>query len=405
MRRTALLAAGLGFVMTLGGAAHAVDWRPRWAPVQREAAVPETVGRVESVANGVLDLVGARRTMTLRYPGADYVKVHFSRFGLLPGSRLTVADPSGQETHTYTEQDLTATDGWATSVSGDTAVVTLQGTLISVHVDKVARGLTASERTAASGGDGRGPGDSSDSRGVRDARGARDSHGSREESICGRYDEKADAACYKSSDPVAYAHAKPVARLLIDGIELCTAWRVGPNNRMFTNHHCFASTREARRTEVWFNYECAECGGFETLRPVKVLGDRVLATDPTLDYTLFTLQHFDAVERFGYLLLDVRELNRGEELYIPQHPRGEPTVIAMEDPGERSGNCAVADPIYDGYERGTDVAYYCDTEGGSSGSPVISRETNGVIALHHFGGCPNSGVRIDLIFDEVHGVL
>jgi hypothetical protein len=379
MRRTALLAASLGTLLAFtGAAAHAVEWRSRAGVVPHHADPPETVGRIESVANGALDLVGLGRTRTLRYPGADYVKVHFSRFGVLPGGRLTVADPSGQEARTYTEQDLAASDGWATSVSGDTAVVTLAGPLSGVQVDKVARGLRPTERPAAPG---------------------------REESVCGRSDEKADAACYKSSDPVAYEHSKPVARLLINGIELCTAWRVGPNNRMFTNHHCFASTRDARRTEVWFNYECAECGGFATLRPTKVLADRVLATDPTLDYTLFSLQDFDAVQRFGYLTLDVRQPDRGEELYIPQHPRGDPTVIAMEDPGERSGNCAVDDPSYDGYDRGTDVAYYCDTEGGSSGSPVISRATNEVIALHHFGGCPNSGVRVDLIYDQLRGLL
>jgi hypothetical protein len=35
---------------------------------------------------------------------------------------------------------------------------------------------------------------------------------------------------------------------------------------------------------------------------------------------------------------------------------------------------------------------------------VLSRSTNGVIGLHHFGGCPNSGVRIDLIYDQVASV-
>jgi hypothetical protein len=47
--------------------------------------------------------------------------------------------------------------------------------------------------------------------------------------------------------------------------------------------------------------------------------------------------------------------------------------------------------------RRTDVSYYCDTAGGSSGSPVLSRKTGKVVALHHFGGCPNSGVRADLL--------
>jgi lysyl endopeptidase len=392
MRRTALLTMGVCTLLAFTGVANAVEWRhPATASWNAPVVAPEVVGRVEAVAGGVLDRVGAGRTVTVRHPGADYVKVHFSRLGMLPGDRVVVADPSGQELHRYTESDLRQAGDWAMSISGDTAVVTmetaqpdplgLRSRLAGVTVDKFARGLTASERKPVRGAEGR------------------------EESVCGRFDEKADAACYKSSDPVAYAHAKPVARLLINSVELCTAWRVGPNNRMFTNHHCFAQSYDARHTEVWFNYECARCGGFETLRPTKVWGERVLATDSVLDYTLFTVQNFDALAKFGYLTIDARQPSRGEELYIPQHPRGDPTVIAMEDPGERTGNCAVANPHYDGYDRDTDVSYYCDTEGGSSGSPVISRQTNQVIALHHFGGCPNSGVRIDLIYSQLANLL
>jgi lysyl endopeptidase len=54
-----------------------------------------------------------------------------------------------------------------------------------------------------------------------------------------------------------------------------------------------------------------------------------------------------------------------------------------------------------GYDRGIDLSYYCDTDGGSSGSPVPSRASDRVIGLHHFGGCPNSGVRIDQIYEQV----
>ena len=62
-------------------------------------------------------------------------------------------------------------------------------------------------------------------------------------------------------------------------------------------------------------------------------------------------------------------------------------------------------PNYTGYAAGSDVSYYCDTEGGSSGSPVLSRATNKVVALHHFGGCPNSGVRADLLAAKLRQYL
>ncbi|TQD43599.1 hypothetical protein FKV25_10165 [Lysobacter aestuarii] len=47
------------------------------------------------------------------------------------------------------------------------------------------------------------------------------------------------------------------------------------------------------------------------------------------------------------------------------------------------------------------MGYTCDTEGGSSGSPVISRASNKVIALHHLGGCNNQGAKISRIWPQV----
>ena len=35
----------------------------------------------------------------------------------------------------------------------------------------------------------------------------------------------------------------------------------------------------------------------------------------------------------------------------------------------------------------------------------IDTSTNKVIALHHFGGCPNSGVRMDLIAAQLRGLM
>jgi hypothetical protein len=376
---------------------------PAGSPEARPVRGLSRIGAIEH-ATGALErqgrLVGKRRELTFAYPGASYVKLHFSRLLLRPGDRVVVADPAGRESYSYTGADLA--DGWAMSITGDTAVMRLeQGSYdplgmrsrlagLGVSVDKVARGFAAAETGPAPAAPaGAGP------------RAGGGAERDRAESVCGGFDEKRDAACYKASHPIHYQRAKAVGRLLINGIELCTAWRVGPYNRMFTNNHCASTTYDVRRSEVWFNYECAACGGFEVLRSTKVWGDQLIANDPTLDYALFSVRNFDAISRFGYLELDPRPLRSGEELYIPQHPRGLPTMIAMDDPDERRGVCAVDDPSYYGYDEGTDVSYYCDTEGGSSGSPVLSQENHRVVALHHFGGCPNSGVRIDLIHRQI----
>jgi hypothetical protein len=369
---------------------------PRQEANERSTTI---IGAIES-ATGVIErrgrLVPTNRTLTYRYPGASYVKLHFSRALLRPGDTLVVSDPTGIESYRYTAEDLRA-DPWAMSISGDTATVRLeQGGYdplglrtrlagLGVSVDRVARGFTEAKGAPAP----EGPTQQRD----------------RAESICGGSDEKRDAVCYKSSHPVEYQKSKSVARMLINGVELCTTWRIGPNNRMITNNHCVASGSDVRRSEIWFNYECARCNGYDVLRTTKVWGNELLATDRTLDYSLFSVRGFDSISKFGFLEPDLGELRRGQELFIPQHPRGMPTMIALNDPGERNGNCAIDDPTYYGYDVGTDVSYYCDTDGGSSGSPVLSAASNKVVALHHFGGCPNSGVRMDLINREIGTLL
>jgi len=445
MRRTLALAVGACTAVVLAGAtAYAVTGDRTEAPAATssqlgrapappvDAAAPRTPDKRAAVpttappagVGGVIDAVGRQRigaleqvdallgyraerdTQTFHYPGADYVKVHFAKLSMLPGDYVTVSDPTETEVYKLTgglldERPTEGTGRWAMSVTGDTAVVKLhratpdllglQETVgLGVSVDQVARGFTDAEQEAEN------EAELTATRSLTET--------GREESVCGRNDAK-DAVCYKSADPVAYNKSKAVARLLINGTELCTGWRLGPTNRMLTNNHCMVSSADAYDTEVWFDYQCAECGGHAVFRSTKVWGDKVLSTNRDLDYTLFTVENFAQIQKFGYLTIDTARPARGTEVYIPQHPGGDPGVIAMGSDKDNSGNCAVSDPLYDGYGKDTDVSYYCDTAGGSSGSPVISRTSDKVIALHHFGGCPNSGVRIDLINNKIKNLL
>eukprot|EP00808_Paulinella_micropora_P022407 g74689.t1 len=91
----------------------------------------------------------------------------------------------------------------------------------------------------------------------------------------------------------------------------------------------------------------------------------------------------------------------GAELYIPQHPNGRAKEIALStatDPFK----CDVysMEPSCSGGDY-MDVGYMCDTEGGSSGSPVMLRATHKLVALHHCADCPNRAVPIKLVLDDI----
>jgi hypothetical protein len=395
-RRKAVLAATAG-VLALGGAAVVVPAAFAEDPAAREGVVEILpvddsllglidVGEVEEVTES-LTYAGEQDAVTVSEPDAGYVKVHFERLLLDAGDHVTVSSPDGTESYRY-EQSMV--DQWATSITGDTAVVELHraesspaSDALGVLIDRVAYGFADDEVDAM----------------VED----KADQTRREESICSG-DEKRSSACYRHSHPDVVERADPVARLLIDGTVLCTAFRVGEDNRLLTNHHCFTESWEAKQTEVWFGYGCLACGTEAASIPLKVNGDEVLKTSKALDYTLFTVDDFARIEHFGHLDLADRPAEAGEAIYIPQHPAGRPTEIALESKQD-GGNCVVKDAVYDGYVPGSDVSYYCDTEFGSSGSPVISRGSHEVVALHHFGGCPNSGVNAHLIRNEISRLI
>lgn len=89
----------------------------------------------------------------------------------------------------------------------------------------------------------------------------------------------------------------------------------------------------------------------------------------------------------------------GDVIYIPQHPAGRDKSIGINDSNTASGFCEVKSL------SSTDLLYTCDTEGGSSGSPVLDKATNKVIGIHK-GGWPNGchgnvGTRMEVIYPMV----
>ncbi|KAG7379634.1 hypothetical protein PHYPSEUDO_008317 [Phytophthora pseudosyringae] len=238
----------------------------------------------------------------------------------------------------------------------------------------------------------------------------------------------------------------------------CTGWLIGRENHLITNHHCmkdaaapqYRTEGAATNTEFLFTAisrfwphssspppdksgrvveavvgfmaetkSCRETGFMgEKVGVVEATRVSVVTENPALDYALLRVltndSATDLTRRYGYLRLRAAGPVDGEAIYIPQHPRGEPKEIAATKDGkpavievqaiDSSGNLRRDSEIIGGQPT---VWYNADTEPGSSGSPVLSRKDNTVVALHRAGSSEtahsastelfNMGVRIDLI--------
>lgn len=314
------------------------------------------------------------RPLSIVYPNASFLRLRFATVDLPAGAYVEVVNGDGSELHRFTRDDAKAKgtdDGYyAMSLGGDTARVTVEGVPegrpFALRVDQVDVGFPdAFSATAIIGND-----------------------------------QRRRAACFKSSDPDAYRRSRAVARTY-DGGFVATAWRVGPENRMLTNHHVIGNDKNPANYEVWFGYEHNDCSGNNATAPgVKLRGGQRLVGDAGLDFQLFTLDDaaFRAgkVREFGYLGLDVTPLRAGTSIYIPQHGGGQPRQIAtVVDGGAR---CSITN------KAGTMGHYLCDTVGGSSGSPVIDRASHRVRVLHNSAsGGHNQGNAIEHIWPRISG--
>ncbi|MCW8875472.1 MAG: pre-peptidase C-terminal domain-containing protein [Kangiellaceae bacterium] len=353
---------------------------------------------ISSAASSSLnDSAQNKKLIRIHKDGASFIKVHFNEFDIPEGSYIEVRNLDGSQVHTYgpanaspmTKDESIGDNGQnkfsALSIVGETAVVEFfQGSSSTnqykISIDHIMQGYPEEE--------------------IELMMQPNNWNNVEPRSTCGA-NERRDVQCWANSHPTEFERTRPVARLLINGSGLCTAWRVGADNHMFTNEHCVGSQSELSNTEVWFNYQNTSCGG-STLEPTTIVtGQTLLASDYTLDYTLFTVTNFSTITGFGHFGLDVRDAVSQEQIYIPQHGSGNPKELSIESDMNTGGVCRIDAVLANGRGTNTDMGYMCDTIGGSSGSPVLATSSNNVIALHHFGGCNNQGVRIANIWPQV----
>lgn len=344
-------------------------------------------------------------TREVHAAGASFIKLHFSHFKLPKGIVVEISNPDGSETWRYsankrdqfTHDASLGDDGdtsfSAMSITGDTALIRLTGNQNlfkpGVHllkIDSFQQGLPSGDYAGSEK-------KLNKSKGIDE---------SQIENACGA-EQRYGAACWASDYPWEYARSAATVRLITSRGEVCTAWRVGSDNHLFTAEHCLSKQSELDGAEIWFNYQAATCGSSQNLEVVKVTGGSLLANDRNLDFSLFTVNDFSSIAVFPAFGLDVSGSEIGQTIWIPQHGLGQPRQISLESDMNNSGVCEVDALNLDGYAEESDIGYYCDTTTSSSGSPVVDYESGRVIALHHFGGCLNAGVKISRIWPEVSG--
>ncbi|RHY47168.1 hypothetical protein DYB34_005053 [Aphanomyces astaci] len=176
----------------------------------------------------------------------------------------------------------------------------------------------------------------------------------RREALCGT-DDSVHAVCgYNptSATNSMYAHSRPVVRITVDpnnpfGTDLCTGWLWGSDGHIVTNNHCIGSIAEASTAQFEFVAETFDCN--DSMRStcpgvIEVVSAKLVYTNPTLDYSLLKVDG----------------------------------AVARKYGCETKGG----------------LKYNADTDGGSSGSPVISAIDHTVVALHYCGAssCNNAGI-------------
>ena len=172
-----------------------------------------------------------------------------------------------------------------------------------------------------------------------------------------------------------------------------------------TNNHCVGTSSSANNVSVEFMAEGANCATncqswFACPGTIVATSTNLVQKNANLDYSLLSLST-NVTSTYGFLQLRQAGATLNERIFIPQHPQGWGKRIAINsthpsDSSDGFGHLnSTTEPRCTG--TGNDIGYFADTQGGSSGSPVLGYNDNLVVALHHCGNCPNRGVPIQEI--------
>lgn len=202
--------------------------------------------------------------------------------------------------------------------------------------------------------------------------------------ICGT-DDKENIVCYQGT--AMYDKGRAVCRLFIGGGGACTGWLLGCDGHVMTNNHCIGAVSDAQNTDFVFNYEFTSCAGTTNAAfNVAASTSTFIKTSTSLDYTLVQLPT-NPTPAYGFLSLSSIAPILNDRIYIVGHPGGRRKEITVRT--DQGGITAPTGLNYAAVDQVTTsgIRYFADTEGGSSGSPVLSYNSNLVVAIHNTGSC------------------
>lgn len=171
--------------------------------------------------------------------------------------------------------------------------------------------------------------------------------------------------------------ASPIGRLDLlveaDGkqtVSLCTGWVISAQYIM-TNHHCIPGKNgRVLKASLLLNY--LDEGSSKATERFEV-EPRPVETSAELDYSIVPIKGNPGA-KYGIIPILARDPKPAEELFIIQHPAGTPKRLTRR-------NCRADVDT----ERPDELRHFCDTLGGSSGSPVFSDNDMALVGLHFAG--------------------
>jgi hypothetical protein len=229
-------------------------------------------------------------------------------------------------------------------------------------------------------------------------------------------DDREDLVTSYGRDHRFYKWGIPVASILFVSSETkkesgCTGFLIS-KDLLMTNQHCVSQEWQIPTVQVIFGYETDS----QKIQQFDV--SELPIQSQQLDYTVLRLSH--PAEGWGIVSVQnttrqcedekkvdtnqrSRQVCRNQDLVLIQSPPAERKKIAV-------AKCKVQFVSAKGVSDGlTDFYHLCDSEGGSSGSPLMDSITGHVVGLHHagqydpdtLGDYHNLGVHIDRILSDI----